>query len=88
MRKDKRRRGERRGRRGRRRRRPKTYPSFAAALEERSGLRQASFAMRAADVDPVIEAKRRFGPRAVARFVGAVLRELMRLMRCQRAEVK
>ena len=67
---------------------PKRYASFAAGLEERSGLRQASFAMRAVDVEPVVEAKRRFGPRAVARFVGAVLKELMRLMRCQRADHK
>jgi hypothetical protein len=62
--------------------------SFAGELERRSGLRQASFAMRAADVEPVVQVKRRFGPLAVARFVGAVLKELTRLLRCQRADHK
>ena len=47
--------------------------SFAGELERRSGLRQASFAVPARDVKPIVEAKRRFGPLAVARFVGAVL---------------
>lgn len=62
--------------------------SFAGELERRSGLRQASFAVPAADVKPIVEAKRRFGPLAVARFVGAVLKELTRLLRCQRADHK
>ncbi len=35
--------------------------SFAGELEKRSGLRQASFAVPARDVEPIVEAKRRFG---------------------------
>jgi len=57
------------------------YPSFAAALQEHSGLRQTSFALPAAEFEPVQNAKRHFGPRAVARFIGTVLKGLMRLCR-------
>ena len=44
--------------------------------------------MRAGEVEPVVAAKRHFGPRAVARFVGAVVKAAMRLLRCRDAEVK
>lgn len=63
------------------RREPARYSSFAAGLEERSGLRQASFAVPAADADVVSKAKRTFGPLAVARFLGAVLRAVVILCR-------
>jgi hypothetical protein len=40
-------------RRRRKRREPASYPSFAAGLEQRAGLRQASFAVPAADAEAV-----------------------------------
>ena len=57
------------------------YQSFAGELERRSGLRQATFAVPAADAEPIVQAKRRFGPLAVARFIGAVLKALVKLCR-------
>jgi hypothetical protein len=65
---------------------PARYPSFAAGLEQRAGLRQASFAVPAADAEAVKQAKRRFGPLAVARFIGAVLKAVVAL--CQNAAHK
>jgi len=75
-----------RGRRRRKRRLPATYPSFAKALEERSRLRQVSLAVPAADYAPVVKAKKRFGPLAVARFVASVVKAVVKL--CQSAEAK
>ena len=62
------------------------YASVSAALQKRSGLRQASFALSTNDLAPVQAAKRRFGTRTLARFLARICKELLRL--CRRAEVK
>lgn len=62
------------------------YPSFARAVRERGGLRKASFAVPERDAEHVQAAKRRFGPLAVARFVAAVLKAVVRL--CHGADHK
>ncbi len=61
--------------------RPRRFASFAGALAERSGLRQASFAVSAADLEPIQTAKRRFGTLRIACFVATVIRELIWLCR-------
>jgi len=79
--------GKRRGRRERRTKRHRRrlrYTSFAAGLQELSGLRQARFAVPAADVESVTVAKRRLGTRAVGRFIATLLRALVRVMRTRK----
>ena len=55
--------------------------SFAAALEERTGLRQVGFAVPARDYPSIDQAKRRFGTVAVARLLARLCREVLRLCR-------
>lgn len=63
---------------------PDRYESFAAGLEERSRLRQVSFAARTRDLDSIQKAKRRFGAAAVCGFVADVLRAAVRLLAATR----
>jgi hypothetical protein len=65
----------------RKRREGAVYDSFAGELKRRARLHEASFVVGASDAEPIREAKRRFGPRAVGRFIVAVLKAVTALCR-------